>query len=174
MSTPNPTEGLESPPPVSSTTLHVAGILTTIYGIEELPKPCQSITCLWLLHGRLQKKEIMAGVANICLRDWNQRSSSDQKGVGLIAVAFDQRNHGTREVHPLANKSWREENQNHAQDMFSVLHGTATDVSLLIDHLGSYIFHGPEAPPIDRHIVHGISLGGHAAWQVGNLLRDFS
>jgi hypothetical protein len=44
--------------------------------------------------------------------------------------------------------------------------GTALDTSLLIDHLGSYIFHGPEARSIDQHIVLGISLGGHAAWQV--------
>jgi dienelactone hydrolase len=36
----------------------------------------------------------------------------------------------------------------------------------LIDHLGSYIFHGPDARSIDQHIVLGISLGGHAAWQV--------
>jgi pimeloyl-ACP methyl ester carboxylesterase len=36
----------------------------------------------------------------------------------------------------------------------------------LIDHLGSYIFHGPEAPSIDQHLVLGVSLGGHAAWQV--------
>jgi pimeloyl-ACP methyl ester carboxylesterase len=54
----------------------------------------------------------------------------------------------------------------HAQDMFGVFHGTALDTSLLIDHLGSYIFHGPDSPTIDEHLVLGISLGGHAAWQV--------
>jgi pimeloyl-ACP methyl ester carboxylesterase len=48
----------------------------------------------------------------------------------------------------------------------SVFHGTALDTSLLIDHLGSYIFHGPDAPLIEQHIVAGVSLGGHAAWQV--------
>jgi len=35
-----------------------------------------------------------------------------------------------------------------------------------MDHLGSYIFHGPDAPSLDQHLVLGISLGGHAAWQV--------
>ena len=35
-----------------------------------------------------------------------------------------------------------------------------------MDHLGSYIFHGPAAPSLDQHIVLGWSLGGHAAWQV--------
>jgi pimeloyl-ACP methyl ester carboxylesterase len=48
----------------------------------------------------------------------------------------------------------------------SIFHGTALDTCLLIDHLGSYIFHGPDAPPIAQHLVLGISLGGHAAWQV--------
>jgi pimeloyl-ACP methyl ester carboxylesterase len=48
----------------------------------------------------------------------------------------------------------------------SIFHGTALDTTLLIDHLGSYIFHGPEAPSIDQHLVLGVSLGGHAAWQV--------
>lgn len=48
----------------------------------------------------------------------------------------------------------------------SIYHGTALDTSLLIDHLGSYIFHGPENPSITQHLVMGISLGGHAAWQV--------
>jgi len=48
----------------------------------------------------------------------------------------------------------------------SVYHGTALDTSLLIDHLGSYVFNGPDAPPIEQHLVMGVSLGGHAAWQV--------
>lgn len=48
----------------------------------------------------------------------------------------------------------------------SIFHGTAMDTSLLIDHLESYIFHGPDHHSIDQHLVMGISLGGHAAWQV--------
>ncbi len=36
----------------------------------------------------------------------------------------------------------------------------------MIDHLGSYIFHSPDGPSIDQHLVLGVSLGGHAAWQV--------
>jgi hypothetical protein len=30
----------------------------------------------------------------------------------------------------------------------------------------SYIFHSPDEPSIDQHMVLGISLGGHSAWQV--------
>jgi len=59
----------------------------------------------------------MASTANKCINDWNQRPSSDRK-VGLIAVAFDQRNHGSREVQRVANQTWRDGNVRHAQDMF--------------------------------------------------------
>jgi hypothetical protein len=38
---------------------------------------------------------------------------------------------------------------------------------LTIDHpVESYIFQGPDEPSIDQHLVLGISLGGHSAWQV--------
>jgi len=167
MATPNPLEKTHSKSlaPVSAKIFHIAGILTVVHGLDELPPSCKSISCLWLLHPRLQNKDIMASVASRCIDDWNQRPSSDRR-VGLIAVAFDQRNHGSREVNSLANEAWRGGNVTHAQDMFSIFHGTALDTGLLIDHLGSYIFHGSDAPSIDQHLVLGISLGGHAAWQV--------
>lgn len=183
MATPNPlVNSHPNPPPaVSSKIFHIAGILTTVYGLEELNKGCKSISCLWLLHPRLATKQIMASVASTCINEWSQRRSSE-RNVGLIAVAFDQRNHGSREVTPLANEAWRSGNPTHAQDMFrydlilvqtyliligrSIFHGTALDTSLLIDHLGSYIFHDVDGPIIDQHLVLGISLGGHAAWQV--------
>jgi hypothetical protein len=59
----------------------------------------------------------MESVASTCIHSWNGQGTADQK-VGLIAVSFDQRNHGSREVTPLANKAWREGNDTHAQDMF--------------------------------------------------------
>ena len=49
---------------------------------------------------------------------------------------------------------------------YSVYNGTALDTSLLIDHLGSYVFVDTDGPVIENHLVMGISLGGHAAWQV--------
>jgi hypothetical protein len=117
MATPNPLKDTHSrpPPQVSAKTFHIAGILTVVHGLDELPASCKSISCLWLLHPRLSNKEKMADVASTCITDWNQRFSGDR---GLIAVAFDQRNHGSREVTPLANKAWREGNERHAQDMF--------------------------------------------------------
>lgn len=167
MSAPNPLETSHASPPasVSSKTYHIAGILTTVYGLEELPTSCDSVACLWLLHPRLQTKEVMGPVGASCIHDWDRRRKSGSKK-GLIAVAFDLRNHGSREVDKMANEAWRSGNPNHAQDMFSVSHGTAMDTSLLIEHLGSYIFLDPGSPRIEQHFVLGISLGGHAAWQV--------
>ncbi|PBP15466.1 hypothetical protein BUE80_DR013801 [Diplocarpon rosae] len=165
MVTPKPLADTHSNKPISSKTLHIAGIITIVYGLEELPASCQSISCLWLLHPRLQTKDIMANVASSCIHDWNSQPSSERT-VGLIAVAFDQRNHGSREQQASSNQAWREGNVTHAQDMFSIFHGTAVDTSLLIEHLGSYIFNEPNAPAINQHMVVGISLGGHAAWQV--------
>ncbi|PMD44344.1 hypothetical protein L207DRAFT_542135 [Hyaloscypha variabilis F] len=167
MSTSNPLEQTASgsPASISSRTLHIAGILAVVHGLEEIAPSCKSVSVLWLLHGRLGSKEDMTSTASKCINDWNRWSSSDRK-VGLIAVAFDQRNHGSRKVQSIANQAWKDGNVQHAQDMFSIFHGTALDTSLLIDHLGSFIFLGPDAPSIDQHLVLGISLGGHAAWQV--------
>lgn len=159
MSAPNPLEASHPTPPaaVSSQTYHIAGILTTVYGQDELPPSCDTVTCLWLLHPRL---------AASMIHDWDRRRRTSGSRKGLIAVAFDQRNHGSREVDRLANEAWIQGNPNHAQDMFSVFHGTAVDTSLLMDHLGSYVFSTPGEPVIEQHFVMGISLGGHAAWQV--------
>ena len=59
--------------------------------------------------------------------------------------------------------NWVNGNPCHAQDMYSILSGTAHDVSMLIDYLPSYLF-----PNDDREItqwgVLGVSLGGHTVW----------
>ncbi|KUJ11804.1 uncharacterized protein LY89DRAFT_699853 [Mollisia scopiformis] len=165
MATPNPLQDSpSSPSSVSVKTIHIGGILTDIYGLGELPPSCRSVSCIWLLHPRLQTKETMANVASSCINDWNHRASSDS--IGLIAVAFDQRNHGSRCVKPLANEAWRGGNVFHSQDMWSIITGTAQDTTLLIDHIGAYILNGPNDPLLEQHFVLGISLGGHAAWQV--------
>jgi hypothetical protein len=63
-------------------------------------------------------------VATVAIDNWNRRLQSrafspSTKVKGLIAVSFDQRNHGTRQVDALANEAWRQGNDRHAQDMFS-------------------------------------------------------
>ncbi|KAL8868198.1 MAG: hypothetical protein Q9174_005147 [Haloplaca sp. 1 TL-2023] len=147
---------------MSSKTYVIAGISVRIYGLEELAPEVKEVACLWLLHPRLQTQECMSPLAAATLKDWNQRDQSRPKG--LLAVSFDQRNHGSREIDPLANEAWRSGNERHAQDMFSIYHGTATDTSLLITYISSYIFPSSERE-ITTNLVLGISLGGHAAWQ---------
>lgn len=170
MATPNPLENTHAgnaPLPVSSKSFHIAGIHTTVYGLDEVPSDCTTISCLWLLHPRLQVSSIMAPTASSSIQAWNSRAqSAGSSKKGLIAVSFDQRNHGTREVSKIGNEAWKGGNPRHAQDMFSIYHGTAMDTSLLIDHLGSYVFNEPGSPQITQHLTLGISLGGHAAWQV--------
>ena len=107
---------------VSKETHCIAGILTTVYGLGELPADIHNVACLWLLHPRLQTQACMEPVASSTINAWNERlrKLKDRKGaIGLIAVSFDQRNHGSREVDKLANEAWRSGNKRHAQDMFS-------------------------------------------------------
>lgn len=127
MATNNPMEKtyFASPAAVSKKTFTIAGILTTVYGLEELPLEIKNVTCLWLLHPRLQTQACMEPIADSSITDWNRRlqeskSSQGQASMGLIAVSFDQRNHGTREVDSTANEAWRSGNPKHAQDMFSI------------------------------------------------------
>lgn len=190
--TPNPMEGLPEPPAVSVKTLAVTGILVDVYGLEELPSNLTHVSVLWLHNPRLGTKARMAPMAHRAVGEYNAtRQPSSTRG--LIAAAFgeqspflstpissgpgrltdrlepcpDQRNHGTREVHPLANQSWNKGNPHHAQDMVGIISGTVVDTSLLIDALPAYLFleSCPSSPIFDQHICLGVSLGGHSTWQ---------
>ncbi|KAI1763804.1 hypothetical protein GGR53DRAFT_466939 [Hypoxylon sp. FL1150] len=161
-----------SDPAVSRVTLTIAGLKTDIYGLSELPPAASKVSCLWLHHPRLRSKEGMAGIANHILSAYHQRGSSSR---GLIAVAFDLRNHGSRLVDDLANGAWRDGNKTHAQDMFGSITGAVADTIHLLDSLEGYIFGaggGAGARPdggerhIDHNMVLGISMGGHSAWQL--------
>ena len=102
----------------------IAGLKTLVYGLEELPGNLKNVACLWLLHPRLSDQSRMAPIANAAITHWNQRleSRSPHKGSTprLIAVSFDQRNHGSRKIDPIANEAWNGGNPSHAQDMFSI------------------------------------------------------
>ena len=109
--------------PVSKTTITIAGLLTTIYGLEELQPSVTQVACLWLLHPRGQSQESMQPIATSLINDWSLQFQSldyPKKNLGLIAVSFDQRNHGSRQIDPRANGTWRDGNQTHAQDMLGV------------------------------------------------------
>lgn len=171
MATPNPLENPSTEVPVASkVTLPIAGLFVDIYGLSELPPAATRVSCLWLHHPRLQAKEGMAATANQALHSWHQHKARDERG--LIAVAFDQRNHGTRHINDRANEAWNRGNPTHAQDMMGMVFGMVADTSLLMDALEGYIFGnggGPGAGPagrrIDQHLALGVSLGGHSVWQ---------
>lgn len=163
-------KSIPHPPPTSCVEHVIAGIKTLTFGLAELPATCTEVTVLWLLHPRLQTLECMSPFAAQFIHAWNALPDDRKRGRGLIAVAFDQRNHGTRLISPIANEAWRSGNERHAQDMFGGFHGTAVDTSQLLDHIASYIFPKREDPRIVENIVMGISLGGHACWHV--LMQD--
>lgn len=112
--------GRPKPAEVSRKVYAIAGISVTVFGLEELRPQTTEVACLWLLHPRLATQERMADIASSTITDWNTRAQDVSSTKGLIAVSFDQRNHGTRMVDPLANEAWRQGNPRHAQDMFSI------------------------------------------------------
>ncbi|KAK8049221.1 hypothetical protein PG994_010951 [Apiospora phragmitis] len=171
------------PPHVSKTTIPVAGLLVDVYGLEELPMGATAISCLWLHHGRLGNKNDMATFAALALSAWHARannSTTSSSSRGLIAVAFDERNHGMRLAHKTSNDAWRDGNKTHAQDMFGVVTGGVVDMAHLMDALEGYLFGNGTSSPgnlqaalgsrkqaglIDQHLALGVSQGGHTVWQ---------
>ncbi|KAH8911922.1 hypothetical protein BR93DRAFT_33559 [Coniochaeta sp. PMI_546] len=164
----NPLEPLPSPsPPVSCTTIPITGLLVDIHGLSELSPSATRISCLWLHHPRSRRKEDMSHFARRAVSSYNSSPHHHSSSRGLIVLSFDQRNHGSRLVDDRANGAWREGNERHAQDMFGVIAGTVSDQERLIDAVGGYLFHdeGERRREIDRHLVLGVSLGGHSVWQ---------
>ncbi|KAK4223876.1 hypothetical protein QBC38DRAFT_486735 [Podospora fimiseda] len=151
-------------------TLPLAGLQTDVYGLSLLSPSATQVTCLWLHHQRTRSKESMREFASLILSTYySSSSSSSNSSRGLICLAYDQRNHGTRTVNPHTTGSWRDGNPNHAVDMWGMVNGMVADQSLLIDLVEGYLF--PEGNrSIGQHLVLGVSLGGHSAWQT--LFKD--
>ncbi|KAB5572599.1 hypothetical protein GE09DRAFT_1269574 [Coniochaeta sp. 2T2.1] len=171
---PNPLDPHSSPPPtsISLLTLPITGLLVDIYGLANLPATANSISCLWLHHPRSRRKEDMASFARAAVSAFNSSPSSQRNpDKGLIALVYDQRNHGSRLVDEKSNGAWREGNERHAQDMFGVIAGGVGDQEGLIGAVGGYLFCDEEdggeekRRKIEQHLVLGVSLGGHSVWQ---------
>lgn len=107
----------------------MTGLQVDVYGLDELPPSVKHVSCLWLHHPRTRSKEDMADIAARCVGAWGQKGSASR---GLIGLAFDQRNHGSRLVDEKANGAWRQGNEMHAQDMFGVIAGTVADQGVLL------------------------------------------
>lgn len=163
-------EGALPPTPtVSKKTRPMAGLLVDIYGLDELstPRPATHVTILWLHHPRNSDRNRMADFAARAVAAWNERrgdASCAAPERGLLALAFDQRNHGSRLVDQAANETWRAGNEKHAVDMMGMISGMGADTSGLIDVVEGYL--GLEGVEVDGHFALGWSLGGHSVWQM--------
>lgn len=106
----------------------------------------------------------MSDIASRTVHAYNehlkQQTQDQAQTRGLIALAFDMPNHGTRLVSDQANLAWDQGNETHAIDMLGMVKGGRADMSGLMDVVSGYV--GRE---VDGHVVLGWSLGGHAAWQ---------
>ena len=103
----------------------------------------------------------MARVAAAFLEAWSSRRGKRRGARNLICISFDQRNHGSRMIDNTSNVSWTQGNATHGPDMFNTYSGTASDLSHLMTHIQSYLPH-----KIIENIACGLSLGGHATWQL--------
>ena len=100
-----------------STKVSVSGLETHIYGLDEVLKSqVKSVDVVFVLHGRTQRWQDYEPTALAIL-------AKDKVDVpmhmprGLLVVSFDHRNHGHRQVSQLANQTWADGNELHAQDM---------------------------------------------------------
>ncbi|QRV81961.1 hypothetical protein RhiJN_09976 [Ceratobasidium sp. AG-Ba] len=174
----------------SSKGFTIGGIGIHVVGLEELgnrqkqhtePVP---IGVLFLLHGRLgnAKEKYLGRIANMVLAE-TEIHPPEERMRELLVVILDQRNHGDRVVDPKRNLGWSDDrrakttadgkldiqsldNLSHLHDMYSLYTGTVNDVSFLVAHLQPLLFPYDEQK-IDKWMVMGISLGGHAAWHIG-------
>jgi len=148
-------------------TLTVAGLNLDVYSESDATHSTSEVVVLFLLHGRTQSAKHVQWVAESLLDQVAEKRKGSSRSVpGLVVVAFDHRNHGSRTVDPLANGGWSEwglKNERHAIDMYSIFVGTSRDVSFLIDFLPSYL-HPEKEKTVSQWLVAGISLGGHSTW----------
>ncbi|OAA70099.1 hypothetical protein LEL_09915 [Akanthomyces lecanii RCEF 1005] len=156
------TRGLPAPPPVSVHTIPMAGLLVDVYGLDELPADRASVptTCLWLLHPRTRTRSHMMDIASRALAAWHADDARRWRSRGLVALAFDMPNHGSRLVSAAANEAWDKGNETHAVDMLGMVKGAVADMAGLMDVAEAYLGVGADA-----HVCLGWSLGGHSAWQ---------
>ncbi|KAH7345620.1 Alpha/Beta hydrolase protein [Rhizoctonia solani] len=168
----------------SKTDLSIGGIPIQVAGLKELSAPTsEPVGVLFLLHGRLgsSKQTYLMRIANLVLNEAASRPK--ERARELIVIILDQRNHGARTVDPDRNQGWKEtgeiarlsngqvdpkslDNISHLHDMYTLYTGTVNDVSFLITHLQPLLFPHDERT-IDKWMVMGISLGGHASWHIG-------
>lgn len=170
-------------PNLSKTKRNIGGLNVNIFGLEELtlassrssaaspPDLCIAIH----MHGRGgsadNEEKIVRQIWDRVERSkrqyaqQSQRHNSSDAMLEFLMISFDARNHGHRMTNETGQKGWKQGNKDHAMDLYSMIVGTAQDVSFLVDFLPSYLF-----PHDERRVVNfavtGKSLGGHSVWHV--------
>ena len=96
---------IQNLPQISKTTFAIGGIQTHVFGLDQLPSPdiSNEVACLFVMHPRLETADYVEPIARRCLAAYqsalnSSSTTSKRSRKGLIAVAFDQRNHGSRLV----------------------------------------------------------------------------
>ncbi|RUS30457.1 hypothetical protein BC938DRAFT_479368 [Jimgerdemannia flammicorona] len=155
---------------ISKTELLVAGIRLNVFALDQWKSNSakRTVSVLFMLHGRRGTADT---IDSLCYRLASLNNSASKSKYRddcnynhLIVISFDHVNHGTRLVNEKANLTWAENNTTHAMDMWSTQHGTARDVSNLIDVLPAYLFPNQDMDIVTKWGVCGISLGGHSAF----------
>ena len=155
--------------PPSCTTIDVAGTPVNVYGLSELSRgsngEAPEVCITFHMHGRTGS----ARREHDLVRELWQNAVGEREGLqgahrvrDLIIVSLDQRNHGHRTTNELGQRTWKEGNPTHGIDQYAMYHGTAMDVSYLMDLLPAYLFPNGERI-VSLFAVTGKSMGGHAA-----------
>ncbi|ANB13126.1 hypothetical protein AWJ20_1407 [Sugiyamaella lignohabitans] len=157
------------------TVLRIGGIAVYVYGLDRIGNvsSIKTLNAVYVLHPRLGDYTYSEALALAWLDSYYEFSTDNK--APLIAVTFDNRNHGKRVIDPVGNESWaissepnKIYNELHAQDMCSSIDGSVLDTSLVIDYLPSVLPFKVQSPI--RNVIAGVSLGGHMAWRVAHLL----
>lgn len=87
----------DSTPRSSKTELVIGGLRIYIYGLDDLTQKSDvGIAILYLAHNRTRTYRVTEGIAHEVLNRY--RNDGRKKKLELIAVTFNERNHGDREV----------------------------------------------------------------------------
>lgn len=100
-------------PRSSRTEFVIGGIRVYVYGLPPTPVSAERASILYMAHQRTRTYKVTEGMAHEILHQYRSRSRIEPKET-LLAVTFDMRGHGEREISREANLTWKDGNEQHA------------------------------------------------------------
>lgn len=100
-------------PRSSRTEFVLGGIRVYVYGLPPTPILDQRASILYMAHQRTRTYKVTEGMAQEILHQYRSREPAQLKET-LLAVTFDMRGHGEREISREANLTWKDGNEQHA------------------------------------------------------------